>query len=455
MRSELTEYKGEWFIPQRFEKKISGTLKISYDERPSLELICSVDDFDSFLPYKIFDTRIWLKLDIILGICLSKEITLTNCEGYIKSFSDKLIIIIFYPDIIFIGHLFNKLNEIKFDQIYFHLSYLDDWINKCNFNIKVNPKKRSFNLSYNKSKPILLFVDENVRILIDFKASLPLFPYRKMKFQENSFLKIKFKKAINLEYYLQIIKILKTFLILAMLKPIHSLAIEGISKKLNKAIMIYTHREIMQKELKRLQDYQMLFTFSDISNDIGNYINNLFNQYPRLEAVLDIYSSTIYNYNMFIDHEFLSLMTSAEAFHRRIFNGKFQENNEFRKGVYLKLIEAIPDDINNDYKKSIKSKMRYLNEFTFKTRLEELLNSLPIFIVNEIIGKGITINNFIDGSIKLRNLLVHQDNKAISVKPDIKEMYFMAKKIKAIMHLLLLKEIGFNLEKVLWQIFTR
>lgn len=437
---EPVEYKGEWFIPDISKINLYGTLKIKPFEQATLELICSNSNITQF--FNSNRIGIPIRVETILGTCFSKKITLVSCYGF-WDFSKNLIE--FEIDIVLFGVHFPKKSDILFNEINVHFEYLSEWINIYGFNIKNNPNNQKINITFKQPKPILLFRDKEYGIYIDFKHSEPTTSniQRELNIKQDSFLRIKSKTKTHLDNFQKIINLFQQFLVMAVVEPTYPLSISAnIEHNVEQIDIFYqTHPH----EMKKIQPSDMLFTYPDISRNIKHYMKTFFDKYNKLEAVYDIYLGIIYASKMYMEHQFLSLITAIEAFHRRMFEGEYISKKEYLEGIYRDLVNAIPEGIDENYTISLKERMKFLFEYSLRKRLTDILNNIPIHRINYLMQDN--NKEFVNDIINNRNYLVHYD-KSIGNKIDFKKLYKINRKLKAIIHLLLLKEIGVDLEKV-------
>ena len=105
------EYKGRWWLPDKPEKQISGTLRFTPNEGAILDLI------GSFKATK--DINKILKPEIILGISNGKKITLHKCfETKLNNVSvPESLTSSFYANEVFVGAHFQKSEDIKFREL--------------------------------------------------------------------------------------------------------------------------------------------------------------------------------------------------------------------------------------------------------------------------------------------------------------------------------------------------
>ena len=139
---EEFEYKGIWWLPDKPEKQISGTLRFTPNEGGVLELMSSFKD-------------IQVEPEIILGVSSNgKNITLHKCFDTKTNFNfPGFLTSSFYANVIFIGAHFQKLEDIKFKSISIHYSHLDEWVNISGFNIKPPGEEKELIIKYKLPEP--------------------------------------------------------------------------------------------------------------------------------------------------------------------------------------------------------------------------------------------------------------------------------------------------------------
>jgi hypothetical protein len=114
---------------------------------------------------------------------------------------------------------------------------------------------------------------------------------------------------------------------------------------------------------------------------------------------------TIYDPSMYRELRFLALSQAIESFHRRIYGGQYVTDKEYEP-IRDVLIKAIPDNLDEDFKESLKKGLEHGNEFSLRKRLKGLVNQfwkncLENFVKNK--------RDFIDHIYDTRNYLTHWD----------------------------------------------
>jgi len=160
------EYKGIWWLPDKPEKQISGTLRFTPNEGAILDLIGSFKD--------IKEINKMLEPEIILGISSNgKNITLHKCFETKSNVSfPGLLTSSFYANEVFIGTHFQRSEDIKFRELSIRYSYLDEWVNISGFDIQY-PDKKAVVIKYKLPEPIQANIGEDYKIFIDIQATYP------------------------------------------------------------------------------------------------------------------------------------------------------------------------------------------------------------------------------------------------------------------------------------------
>lgn len=110
------ELKGIWWLPGNEAYHITGILKFNPEDGAYLELMGQLSDYDK------------LEANIILGKTSDgKDITLYKCFEVRNTFySSEFYMTVVFANIIFEGVYFNREEDIKFKQLFWHYSNLDE-----------------------------------------------------------------------------------------------------------------------------------------------------------------------------------------------------------------------------------------------------------------------------------------------------------------------------------------
>ncbi len=150
------EEKGVWFLPNNPENEIVGVLKFSPDLNTELELMGSLfAELENQSETEIWERALGKKeVPIVLGILSNgKKVTLYKNLVFGEGIGKALTETKCYPTFIIKGIHFSAVEDIKFDSLSFHYSYLESWLRIQNIQVSMIPdlnKKRveALNVTY-------------------------------------------------------------------------------------------------------------------------------------------------------------------------------------------------------------------------------------------------------------------------------------------------------------------
>jgi hypothetical protein len=124
-------------------------------------------------------------------------------------------------------------------------------------------------------------------------------------------------------------------------------------------------------------------------------------------------------------------------------NGKLKIYYEDYANVRYVLEKAIPDWVEKEHhEKSLKSRIKYGNEFSLRTRLNKIFAEYQENLIEFIENK----NAFIEKVIDTRNYLTHYDKKEKAAIGE--ELDPIIQKLKILLKICLLTELGFSSEEI-------
>ena len=445
---EEFEYKGIWWLPDKPEKQISGTLRFAPTEGAVLELIGSFKDPQ--------DMNKRLEPEIILGVSSNgKNITLHKCFETRSTLSfPGFQTSSFYANVVFVGVHFQKAEEIKFKNLSIHYLHLDEWVNISGFDIKHLKEEKEVIIKYKLPEPFQADISDELKISINIRAAVPLpsFVQKEATIKQKTEIKVETSEDKPFEDYRKTMYHIQNFLTLGITKLVHPLAIEGITEVDKEMINDKSHYPPVEifyrlsdilKVPKTLPPFDMLFTFKDISGRFESFLRKWFEIVDLLEPIYNLYFGTLYNPRMYLEHRFLSLIQAIESFHQHIYEGEYLSDENYKK-VYDALVNAIPSGVKTDFKESLENKLKYGNEFSLRKRLKEILDKyqeiLNVFIENK--------NTFIEKVVDTRNYQTHHDEDLKERSTSGKELYRLTQKLKILLEICLLTELGFSSEEI-------
>ncbi|MBD2384481.1 HEPN domain-containing protein [Cylindrospermum sp. FACHB-282] len=452
------EVEGKWFLPENPNYTVEGTLKFSAYEHPILELKDDLinqvpaNSLEESLNRDFSRSSVPIILgELYNGETIGEKITLYKCVVNAKGFSTGLQTIKCYPAYILRGFHFYKQEELKFNNLCFHFTNLETWLSINNIEIELIPDKNKtrfeeLQVNYRPLPFIPLCNIDNFTLGIkdrpissiglhlasEFKQHIGYIPVSEDKlFELNSF------EFQELDKYLETIFKVQDFLVFAMgqstnltevttiiktkcqdfefvndedscesqvvvekpyLRISHLPNAKIIEKEIEKEFSVKIYFKQLKSDLSGEFKYDnVLLDFHDIENNFNNVFIKWYSNFERLETSLNLYLGLFYIPNRYVRERFLSLAQSIEAFHRIVYGGKFMEEDDYVNGLYKDFLKVIDsrNDMESDFKSSIKKTLSHLYQFSLRKRLKELIRTHQTCLPECFRGKE-QRNNFAD-----------------------------------------------------------
>jgi len=445
------ECRGKWWLPYKPELKISGVLKFSSKDGGTLELFGMLDPEN-----KVYITK-RRDFPIIVGLTTDdEEITLKDCFEIsyaldsINSNSSLDFTSLFRK-----AH-FMKEKDINFTSVDANYTYLEEWIGISGL-IFLNDDegKGSFSIKYKPPELCKVIID-NFSLSIIYKTEKSI-GHKNISVSKGAYFRIEFndKKEHSFEEFLSIIHKIKNFLSLCIwVEPVFPIIIEGkteLNKKtFNDKMTFHPSVEILlqDKYIQTEKDVgidNILVRFADINDRLTFCLNNWFKKTELLDPFFNLYFGLLYNPNLYLPLQFLSLTQALEFYHRKIYGDKYVSNEEYQV-IYDTLFQAIPPKTNEKLKERLKEYLNYGNEFSLRKRLKDILKELDwlMFLLFE------KEEDFINEVVKLRNYFTHYSAELLV---DSHEIFHAVEVLNRIVTAIMLKEIGFASEELV-HLFT-
>lgn len=426
---ETIKYDGIWWLPDNKEKKIHGSLNISCKGGAYLNLVSPIEENNNNSD----------EYELIFGFsndgrAISLQYCLVNESPSVYPGLKTQIISV---ENVYITHTFlgdeckHYDPSLKTDKIVVQFTYLNDWLDFPLFNLdveKIDNNKTAYKLTH-ISTPFEYEIDFNFKkikgkfkICYGFGENGYSYDSSTKIFAEHYFesgLKIEINQKLNIdEWFDYILKPIREFFMLATLKPtwISGLSTYHPSHTINGKevpIKIYTRQTVTSRPNRKIYSHEMLFCFESIKKDLSQIINKWFTLCHEFGYIFGAYFSTIQSNNMYLEHKFLTLAQTVEAYHRI--------SNPLKKVEYKD--------------KNGKKKVR---ELYFRERLEDLLNNLKYGVISNIICDA---NCFLDSVKDTRNFLTHLENTKKSNIASDQELLTRIAQLSALIQTLILTKL--------------
>jgi hypothetical protein len=449
------EAKGFWWLPETPENEISGNLSFSPGQPIHLELMGALNQTknDQIPPPEMINPPI-----IQGALSDGRLVTLQKCLQTQSSVNfGGISTTKFTCHLAFVGVHFDSEEQIKFSGVSLCFKFLDEWFSKNAFSSQ-RPDGGSLVVTYKRPSLIMTLVPG---FHIDFECLGPSESsnwHSYVKIFQEARINIWSEFEKNLDEFFPILRLLQYFLTLAITEPTFVTKAIG---KTNAAqeeepdhiiylpIEIYFPATGWRAETSDVNRFEMLFTLPAIEERLEIVLNNWVKKAEIIKPVYDLYFSAIYAH-AYPEFEFLSLAQAIETYHRRIYGGEYQPDDEYSDGLYKTLIEAIPSELASDFRGSlIKGKLRYANEYSFRKRLlllgDHLAKNMKVNFLSDKKQKG----TFSEKVADTRNYFTHYS-------PELKqkaalggeELLDLRRKLRLILQICFLEQLGFSFDTI-------
>jgi hypothetical protein len=446
--------KGYWWLPDNQERQLPGEMQYG------LAFGATLDIYDYF--FEDGDGRHYGERFTVWGVTVQGQpVTLFNCYTLNLSISipgarSARLSSIFAV----IGGHYRSPEEIRLTEVRVELSYLHQWLWRRGIILSRLPNENGTRVDVHTPPSLFLGEFEGFRFELTLSQNITD-TFERCEILEKCYLDIISSEPRTFDDFGMNIRRFQQFLALAVCRPVYVLSTKGKPCGMHEATnptARHTIVEIIYKTSLRgatdenLTPEGMLFSLSDVCSQPNSILRCFFEKYDRLQPVCDSFFITLYNLEMSVQQQFLMLAAGIEAYHRAFKGGKYQEDEEYNQGLLQRFLSAIPELLDNDFKASLKIKLKYLHEFSLRKRVQDVCIDYQD-LLHPFLGD---IPAFALQVAKIRNQLTHQDvTSSIIHEPlDIKSLWLISEKLNLLQELCLLHELGFS-EEVLPGIIRR
>ena len=393
--------------------------------------------------------------------------TIFNAYGYVEIFVSKEshYRTEILSNLLLLGHHYQSKKEVLFSSMDFVCSGLNDWFTAP---LKINYKKEkldSCEITFEPDVFNVVVVYETVELEVSLSCNKTS-PWgcsgRGVEFYFQYVVHIKPKTSQSYDWFHEVLVILREFFTFIIGRGAYSLDIKanfedniGEKEGINNRMSIYLPVTI-PKVLNA--DTQYLATqYSDIKDKIPEVLTSWFDNYDEIKIITSTYCRIITQEGESVKNIFMQVVQNLEHFHGIIFSKS--ESRYLPKTAWRKfrewLLENIPehfftsdDDEKENNREIIIQRIASLNKLSFRSRLEQIFNSVNGVELMPLLNNPDDPPKAIDSLLKnienTRNYYTHFNRKLKKKQVSEEELVEITYSCWAVLTYALAKKIGFD-----------
>jgi hypothetical protein len=426
---------GHWWLPEKPEDKVPGTVTVGPDTAIVLELAGSFSSAEFDIHNVLSPGPRSVQLDIILGADADGDVY-TLHRLHALRISNTCTFRVSY---MLAGKHFSSANDIVFDSAFVQYTNLESW--SC-FNFTRQSKSESpdcFSIQVPTGLETLFKMDGvgQIKNLSLEAHALSRFTLSAIEIKPSARFSIDLNAAANLRTWFQLTSDLGHFMTLLIGEPSYIKKLRLFATP-DTAVDVFYPSTIRRGE--DLHPLEMCLDFRDVQKTVPMIARNWFESLALLAPVYDLLFGTLFGRDAFVRTKFVNLTQALESLHRRTVGGTYVSAREFDP-VKDVLNAAVPPDVSADLKKKLSDSLEYANEYSLRKRLKELLRGLDPSTIEML--KIQDMAGTTDVIVRTRNYLTHfTESQKTTIADDIVGLHFMNERLTALLFVLILKRLG-------------
>lgn len=443
---ESLEEAGVWWPANDQEARGSGTLRFDIDAGAVLSLIETKEPADAV---DAFRRRMEGKLgqyDVIHGANASgKRISLLNCfdrhtSGGVSGVETREV----YANAVLHGfHAESSDPEIR--QMVAVLRHVPAWLGWSG--LSVAHPEGSVRVHHRQPDSLQLVENGELSVFIRLSLSLQCKTTSRGKavaLQEEAQVVVETAEPSRLSYFQDIASACRDLLSVACQRHCQTekLSVVRVTGSEREKARFHAVPAIKAPAPKSEPIHTDLLFHSGQVKDVQDAFTRWIGQMERSRPVRGLYNSAVYGSNV-LEGRFLAYTQAVEAQHRRFRGGAQMDPEKYQHEVLPILGDAIPDGLENSFRQSLKTRLKYGYDYSLRKRLQLLIAEHEMALRNVVPNAGDLRHEIVD----LRNWLTHlPPEKGAEAEPEDYLKYFFL--LRVLLELSFLADVGFSPEEI-------
>lgn len=427
--------KGEWFLPENEQEKLSG--RLIYDPIEGIRL-----EVHGIFGHKKNPSYV-REHQIIIG-WVEGEKYVTLLSSYLKTpdtFSTYVVNYFFYDIKV------SAIDLLCFTQINIHFNNLEEWVGISGFemgdtkDLYKETENKEAKILYKLPQPIECQVEScNLSVIIDFTCKTPTWKIvtTEQSIKQITTIQLKSEKKIFFEDLLTYsVHMSDLFAFGTYQYPVISsveFVIDGY------VVPYFAIQSFRPQQKKDLIPQQMLFIYDDIREYINSILDQWFLLCNKLGGIVWLITEQFTEMGESYVNSFLNLAQAAESIHSKLYNHPKNDPITFRNFIN-ELISYIP----NEHREFVRNKINR-NDLVLADRVDELMEKCGADLYSKFIPNK---DSFVKEVKDTRNYYTHYDGENKTAIASGIDLYYLSKQLQKMLICVLLLEVGIKKDVLL------
>lgn len=458
------QYEGVWFTPENPDNRMFGILSYEPMEGVSLKLLDAAGGLGNFM-------GAGGNFAVLQGITANpdiKHVTLINCRsgnartgmGDTPAYYDCSV------EYAMFGVAFAALQEIQFEKAILNLTNTEAWFNHNAFTSHLDGFLLE-RIDYHPITPVEVkvpFLNSTIRIRSRFMQG-HIDPSKHVQIRHTPVLELEPNRLKDFEWYFNKFDKLQNLFTLLYGKAAYKKQIigfhriyyqnsEGEDRTYVQEVYIYFSQR-KAKEPKPIDYHRLVFAYDYIEPYWSNILNAWFTRHHFIKTLLEMLLPIDYGDNRSVNFQLLALTQGLESYHRNCDAGLYISPGEYER-LFESLKLCLRDyNLRQDLHDSLKSRLKYGNEYSQRKRFNMLLDMLPVKFNEKIRLNSREMNQIVDARNKYTHYANHKHYaQQIPVRYDLRLIAKWCYQLKVFSKLLIFQELGIPMT-LSYRAFTR
>jgi hypothetical protein len=430
---------GTWWLPNSIDKPVRGDLE--YDgERVRLNLFGVFPGTETF--------HVQAQLPAILGRCGNEDVTLFDCRlGKQDNIHSISMTTEWRPAVAVLGLHAASYEESLFDEAHVRFTGLEEWIGDQPFSEPAREELAdplvTFRVEHRHAEPRRFDVQSlGGRIGLTATCMQHGAGYER-KLEHRSYVSVVPCEPQNLDWYIRTQNQLQRMLCFFADSSVQTLSLRvfqrGDSEFVQRNGCVLWPAFQGKDNTERLRR-GMLITYRDLESRFEEVLHLWFANADRLKHVYNLFFAATQREMIYLEQDFLQLAQALEVFSRVVNGGKYLPQLEYDE-IASQLQSSIPPETKSSLKQSLKSRIKFGNEFSLRKRITEILRGLETETTRMVTNDAAT---FVSRIVDTRNYLVHLDDDSRGNPFANEELFRAMELLRALIMVLLMRELKFS-----------